>query len=202
MPGSPLLVILAGPSGSGKSTLCDRLADAGLGFRRVVTTTTRPPREGEQHGVHYHFFTPAEFTARVAAGEFLEWAWVHGLPTENTERRYGTLKSSVMEPLAQGQDLVMSIDVQGVASIRSHAARDAALARALVTVFIKVDHERLMARMRLRGQDNEAEIARRMRTAEAELKAASRFDYVIESQSREDDFAALQGIVQRARARV
>lgn len=201
MAGSPLLVVLAGPSGSGKSTLCDRLVAADLGFRRVVTTTTRPPREGEVDGVHYHFFSSAEFTQRVKAGEFLEWAWVHGLPTEASERRYGTLKASVIEPLRAGQDLVMSIDVQGVASIRQSAKSDPLLQRSLVTVFIKVDHERLTARMRLRGQDNDEEIARRMKTAEAELREADRFDYVIESQTREDDFNALCEIVTRARAR-
>ncbi len=192
-------MILAGPSGSGKSTLCDRLVGANLGFKRVVTTTTRPPREGETDGVHYHFFTPAEFTQKVASGEFLEWAWVHALPNERTERRYGTLKASVLGPLASGQDLVMSIDVQGVATFRAAAREDPRLDRALVTVFIRVDHERLMARMRLRGQDNEDEIARRMRTAEAELKEASRFDHVIESQTREHDFGELVRIVQKAR---
>src|SRR5580704_10023981 len=98
---APVLLILAGPSGSGKSTLCDRLVRADLGFSRVVTTTTRAPREGEVAGIHYIFFTPAEFEARIAAGEFFEWAWVHG------QKRYGTLSASVLEPLALGRDLVM-----------------------------------------------------------------------------------------------
>src|ERR1019366_5621595 len=84
-PRDPVLLVLAGPAGSGKSTLCDRLVAADIGFARVVTSTTRAPRAGEVNDVHYHFFTPAEFDARIAAGEFLEWAWVHG------ERRYGTL---------------------------------------------------------------------------------------------------------------
>ena len=82
---TPILLVLAGPAGSGKSTLCERLVESGSGFSRVITTTTRNPRPGETNGVDYHFLTPAEFDARIAAGEFLEWAWVHG------ERRYGTL---------------------------------------------------------------------------------------------------------------
>ncbi|HZZ59375.1 MAG TPA: guanylate kinase [Opitutaceae bacterium] len=200
MAGSPLLVVLAGPSGSGKSTLCDRLVDANVGFKRVVTTTTRPPRDGETDGIHYHFFTPEEFTRRAAAGEFLEWAWVHGLPTEASERRYGTLRTSVLEPLRAGQDLVMSIDVQGVANFRRAARTDRLLASALLTVFIRVDHERLLARMRSRGKDNDAEIARRMKTAEAELRAADTFDHVIESRTRDDDFAALQEIIRLRRS--
>jgi guanylate kinase len=194
MAATPLLLILAGPAGSGKSTLCDRLVSAGLGFNRVVTTTTRAPREGEVNGVHYHFFTPEEFTAREAAGEFLEWAWVHG-----RERRYGTLKTSVIEPLERGQDLVISVDVQGVESFRRAKAAIPLLDRAMTTIFIVVDHERLLARMRKRGQDNEAEIARRMSTAQAELREAPKFDYLIKSRTRNEDFAALLSILDRAR---
>jgi guanylate kinase len=161
----------------------------------VVTTTTRPPRDGEVNGIHYHFFTPEEFDARLAAGEFLEWAWVHG------KRRYGTLRRSVLEPLSQGCNLVMSVDVQGVESFRREAARNERLRRAMITVFILVDYERLLARMRLRGQDNEAEIARRMATAEAELREAGKFDYTIVSRSRDEDFAALLAILEQARER-
>lgn len=199
---APLLLILAGPAGSGKSTLCDRLVAAELGFARVITTTTRAPREGEVNGVHYHFFRPEEFEARALRGEFLEWAWVHSDKAEprDPHRRYGTLKASVLEPLAAGQDLVMSIDVQGVANIRAAAAGDALLRSALETVFIRVDHERLLARMRLRGQDDEREIARRMATAEAELAQAGAFDHLIESRTREEDFAELLRIVTAARA--
>ena len=189
----PVLLVLAGPAGSGKSTLCDRLVAANLGFTRVVTSTTRAPRAGEVNGVHYHFFTPAEFDARVAAGEFLEWAWVHG------DRRYGTLAASVLGPLLLGRDLVMSVDVQGVESLRAIAAKNPFLKRAMTTIFIVVDHERLLARMRERGKDDEAEIARRMETAEAELREASKFDYVIESRTREEDFAALRAILKKAR---
>lgn len=191
---APTLLVLAGPAGSGKSTLCDRLVAAGLGFSRVVTSTTRAPREGEVAGVHYHFFAPGEFDAKLAAGEFLEWAWVHG------ERRYGTLASSVLGPLLQGGNLVMSVDVQGVESLRRIAAKNPFLKRAMTTVFIKVDYVRLLSRMRERGKDDEAEIARRMATAEAELREAPKFDFVIESRTRDEDFAALLAILRKTRA--
>jgi guanylate kinase len=189
----PVLLVLAGPAGSGKSTLCDRLVASDMGFTRVVTTTTRSPRAGEANGIHYHFFTPKEFDAKVAAGAFLEWAWVHG------ERRYGTLSSSVLGPLLLGKNLVMSVDVQGVESLRKIAAKNPFLARAMTSVFINVDHERLMARMRERGKDDEAEIARRMETAEAELREAQKFDFIIESQTRDEDFAALRDILKKIR---
>lgn len=192
---APVLLVLAGPAGSGKSTLCDRLVDAGLGFSRVITTTTRQPRPGEVNGVHYHFFTPAAFDAKVAAGEFLEWAWVHG------ERRYGTLAASVHGPLAAGHDLVMSVDVQGVESFRKAAAANPALRRAMTTIFIVVDHARLLARMTDRGHDDQAEIARRMSTAEKELREAPKFDHIIESRTRDEDFASLLAILEKARAK-
>ncbi len=194
-PAVPVLLVIAGPAGSGKSTLCDRLVLEEPGFARVVTTTTRSPRTGEVNGVHYHFFTPEEFDRKVAAGEFLEWAWVHG------QRRYGTLKSSVLEPLAQGQNLVLSVDVQGVESFRAAARENPLLAQRMTTIFIVVDHERLVARMRGRAQDNEAEIAGRMKTAERELREAHKFDFIIESKTRDEDFAALRDILAKARER-
>src|SRR3954471_4968243 len=92
--GAPVLIVIAGPAGSGKSTLCDRLVQERPEFARVVTTTTRSPRLGEINGVHYHFFAPAEFRRRVALGDFLEWAQVHG---DRDDRLYGTLKSSVLD---------------------------------------------------------------------------------------------------------
>ena len=194
----PVLLVIAGPAGSGKSTLCDRLVLEDPTFARVVTTTTRAPREGEINGVHYHFFTPEEFESKVAGGEFLEWAQVHG---HNRRRLYGTLKSSVLDPLARGQSLVLSVDVQGVHSFRCAALEIPLLGRRMTTVFIVVDHDRLVARMRARATEGEAEIAGRMKTAERELREASKFDFIIESRTRDEDFAALRAIVAQARAR-
>jgi guanylate kinase len=194
----PVLLVIAGPAGSGKSTLCDRLVHERADFSRVVTTTTRPPRDGEINGVHYHFFSPAEFRRKIQNGEFLEWAQVHG---DHEDRLYGTLKSSVLDPLARGQNLVMSIDVQGVDSLRKVACDDVRLRRAMTTIFIVVDRERLIARMRARAKDHEEEIERRMATAEAELREAKKFDFTIESHTREDDFAALLAILAKAQER-
>jgi guanylate kinase len=197
-PFPPVLLVIAGPAGSGKSTLCDRLVREYPEFSRVVTTTTRAPRAGEIDGVHYHFFGPTEFRRKIAQGEFLEWAQVHG---DHEDRLYGTLKSSVFEPLARGQSLIMSIDVQGVDSLRRVARSDERLQRAMTTIFIIVDRERLISRMRERAMDHEDEIARRMATAEAELREAAKFDCVIHSHTRDADFAVLLDIVDKARTR-
>lgn len=191
----PVLLVLAGPAGSGKTTLCERMVAEVPGFSRVVTTTTRPPRPGEVNGVHYHFFSPEEFDAKVAAGAFLEWAWVH------QKNRYGTLASSVLDPLAQGRNLIINVDVQGVDNFRRAAAANPLLARHMGTVFIHVPLPVLRERMEARGQDSAAEIAHRLRTAEGELREADKFDFQIHSRSRDEDFAELQRIWHAVQAR-
>lgn len=189
-----VLLVLAGPAGSGKTTLCERLVAEVPGFSRVVTTTTREPRPGEINGVHYHFLSPAEFDARVAEDAFLEWAWVH------RKNRYGTLASSVLDPLAAGRSLVINVDVQGVNNFRRAAQANPLLARHLGTVFIDVPIATLRARLDGRGE-SAAEIERRMVTAEAELAERAKFDYVIESRSRDEDFARLREICATVRVR-
>lgn len=188
-----VLLVLAGPAGSGKTTLCERMVAEVPGFTRVITSTTRDPRPGEVNGVHYHFFSPAEFDAKVAAGEFLEWAWVH------KKNRYGTLASSVLDPLAAGRSLVMNVDVQGVDNFRRAAAANPALARHFTDIFIDVPIPELRQRLGGRGE-SEAEIAHRMQTAEVELREKHRFSHVIVSRDREADFAALLAIFRQAQA--
>ncbi|MFT3869190.1 MAG: guanylate kinase [Nibricoccus sp.] len=193
---APVLLVLAGPAGSGKTTLCERMVAEVDGFSRVVTTTTRAPRPGEVDGVHYHFLSPAQFDAKVEAGEFLEWAWVH------QKNRYGTLASSVLEPLAEGRSLVINVDVQGVENFRMAARANPLLARHMATVFINVPLDELRKRMETRGQDSDEEIARRLGTAERELREIDRFDYVIASTTREGDFKALLTIWRKVQDRV
>jgi len=181
----PVLLIVAGPAGSGKTTLCERLVTAAPAFSKVVTATTRPPRANERNGVDYHFLTPEQFDAGVASGKFLEWAWVH------QNYRYGTPASSVLEPLSMGRSLTINIDVQGVESFRRAATTEPLLARHMATIFIEVPLDELRRRMLLRGQDSEEEIERRLRTAERELREAPKFDFRIQSTTRERDFHAL-----------
>lgn len=187
-PGRPVLLVLAGPAGSGKTTLCERLVAEVPGFERVVTATTREPRPGEVDGRHYHFLSADVFDSRVAAGEFLEWAWVH------RRHRYGTPASSVLGPLAAGRSLIINVDVQGVDGFRRAAAANPLLSRCMGTVFIQVPIPVLRERMAARGTDSAAEIERRMQTAEAELREAGKFDFLIPSASRDDDFRALLDI--------
>jgi len=191
---APVLLVLAGPAGSGKTTLCERMVAEVPGFSRVITTTTRDPRPGEVDGVDYHFLTPDEFDRRLDEDAFLEWAWVH------RRNRYGTLASSVLEPLTRGESLIVNVDVQGVDGYRRSAARHPLLARHLATVFIDVPLAELRDRLVGRGE-SPAEIEQRMVTAERELLEKPKFDHVITSATKEADFAALQDIWRRTRSR-
>jgi guanylate kinase len=191
-----VLLVLAGPAGAGKTTLCDRFVAETPGFSRVVTATTRSPRPGEVNDVHYHFLTPAQFDARLAAGEFLEWAYVHG------SHRYGTLASSVLGPLAAERSLIVNLDVQGVDHFRRAAETNPLLRHHLATVFISVPTSELRARLTGRGKDSEEEITRRLRTAEVELREADKFEYRIISRSRDEDFAALIDIWRQAQRKI
>lgn len=184
-PAQTALLILAGPAGVGKSTLCDRLVREVPGFERVVTATTRPPRPNEVNGRDYHFLSEPEFDAKLAAGDFLEWAWVH------RKFRYGTLKSAVLDRLPQAS-LVMNIDVQGVRSVRAAAKNLPLLQSRLVTIFVAPDSlEVLRERLQGRGAVSAEELERRLQSAELELAERNSYDYVIHSKTKEQDFLAL-----------
>ena len=180
------LLILAGPAGVGKSTLCDRLVQEVPGFERVVTATTRPHRPNEIDGRDYHFLSEAQFDAKLAAGDFLEWAWVH------QRYRYGTLKSAVLVRLPY-TSLIMNIDVQGVRNIRTAAQAVPLLKGKVVTMFVAPDSlEVLRERMLGRGAMSDAELQRRMQSAEIEMAERNSFDYIIHSKTKEQDFLALR----------
>ncbi len=191
-----VLLILAGPAGVGKSTLCDRLVREVPGFERVITATTRPPRPNEVDGRDYHFLTEEEFDARLAAGDFLEWAWVH------RKYRYGTPKSTVLERLNH-TCLVMNIDVQGVRSIRAAAETTPELKGHLVTMFVSPDSmDVLRERLLGRGPVSEEELARRLQSAEFEMADRSSYDFVIHSKTKEQDFRALLEFWEQAKRKL
>lgn len=189
------LIIVSGPAGSGKTTLCDRMLTDMPQIERVVTSTTRKPREGEVDKVHYYFFDHDSFKAKIDAGEFYEYAHVHN-------NLYGTLKSEVQGKLAAGIDLLLNIDVQGAAQMRDTSQNDPLLKGNVVTVFIMPPStEELEARLRGRATDAEDEVQRRMKVAIEEMQQSKHYDHTILSGSRDEDFAALKTIYQQAKAR-
>lgn len=187
---SNLLIIVSAPSGGGKTTLCQALLDANpQTVVRAITCTTRAPRTGEKDGVDYYFLDAADFLKRVQAGNFLEHATVHG-------NSYGTLKSEVLNKLRQGKDVLLNIDVQGAATIRSKADGDDDIRKALVTVFLAPPSlATLEERLKKRDSDSAANIQKRLSVARHEIGQWKNFDYLIISSTVEEDLAKLNGII-------
>ena len=190
---TPLVVVISAPSGAGKTTLCDNVRAALPSVSRAVTCTTRSPRDGELDGVDYHFLAEDEFLDRVEGGEFLENAVVHG-------NHYGVLKSELRAKLAEGNDVLLNIDVQGAATIREAAADDPVLSESLVTVFLcPASLGDLEQRLRGRGTDSDEVITKRLAIARDEIAQAGKFDHTLTSQTREADLGQMLGIIERVR---
>lgn len=190
---SGILYLVSGPSGSGKSTLCRRLAAEGEA-EFSVSCTTRQPRFGETHGREYYFLSTEEFQAKVAAGEFLEHALVHG-------NHYGTLRSEVIGRLAGGTDVVMDIDVQGAAQVR--ACDDESIRAALVDLFVMPpDEDELAARLRGRGTDSDEVIALRLCNAIDEMRHWPEYRFRLLSGTPEEDYARFKSLLFGERMRV
>lgn len=145
-------------------------------------------------GRDYHFLDRDAFEARIAAGDFIEHAEVHG-------NYYGTLRSEVVDRLAAGTDVVMDIDVQGAAQVR--AIEDAAIRRALVDLFVMPpDEAELEARLRGRGTDSEDVIQLRLRNAIEEMSHWSHYTYQLVSADREDDYLRFKSLLVAERMRI
>jgi guanylate kinase len=192
---NPLLIVICAPSGGGKTTLCNQLLAARANITRAITCTTRPPRPGEREGVDYYFMDAASFLKRVQAGNFLEHATVYG-------NSYGTLKSEVLSKLRQGKDVVLSVDVQGAATIRAAAESDPELKRALITVFLAPPSmDILERRLKKRGQDSPQEIQRRLTVARNEISQWKHFDYVMISTTVAEDRRLMEAIIEAEKMR-
>ena len=187
---SPLLVLISAPSGGGKTTLCQQLLKTRPQMNRAVTCTTRPPRPGERHEIDYYFLDAGSFLKRVQAGHFLEHATVFG-------HSYGTLKSEVLSKLRQGKDVLLNVDVQGAATIRLRAEEDPELKRALVSVFLTPPSlETLEQRLRKRGTDSPAAIAKRLSVARQEVAQWKNFDYLIISTTIDEDLRRMVALIE------
>jgi guanylate kinase len=188
------LIVLSGPSGAGKTTVYRAVLERHPEVRFSVSCTTRSPRPGERDGVDYHFLSVPEVQARIAAGEFLEHAEVHG-------NLYGTLRAEVEGPIRNGVDVLLDIDVQGARQV-SQVTRGTPLAAALVSVFCAPpSFAVLQRRLEARGTDSPAVIAARLQRARTELTAWREYDWVIVNDRLEDAVAQLDAIVVAARCR-
>jgi len=181
------ILILSGPSGAGKSTIIQR-AEPQIGdFYFSISTTTRPPREGERHGVDYYFTDKESFERDIAAGEFLEYAQVHG-------NYYGTSLKPVREALEEGKLVIFDIDVQG-----HRLAREKMVDRITSAFITPPTLAELERRLKERSTDDEAAIQRRLLNARGEILALEEYDYLIVNDDLERATEAFVALARTAR---
>jgi guanylate kinase len=185
-----LCLVLCAASGAGKSSVSRALLDSEAELALSVSATTRAPRPGEQVGYHYFFRSVAQFQAMVAAGEMLEHAEVFG-------RFYGTPRAPVETALAQGRDVLFDIDWQGHLLLRAALPGDVVCIHLLPPSLAELER-----RLAARGQDDTAEIARRMAGARSEIAHWTDADHVLVNRDFAATVAAVRAILQASRSAV
>jgi guanylate kinase len=182
------LFMVAAPSGAGKSTLVNALLAQEPAIKLSISTTTRAPRPGEQHGREYFFTTAADFLQRADQGEFLEWAEVHG-------NYYGTSRIFVEEQMKAGTDILLEIDWQGARQVKKQFPQAAGI------FILPPSIAALEERLHKRGQDEPHVITRRLLAAGGEIAHAPEFEYVIINEEFPVALSELSAIVRSARCR-
>jgi len=184
-----ILLVISAPSGAGKTSVCQRLIDIFPTLRHSVSYTTRPRRDGEVDGRDYHFVDAETFRRMVAAGQFAEWAQVHG-------NAYGTSLATLNEARDLGLDLLLDIDVQGANQLRRRVDG------AVFVFLLPPDLQELERRLNLRGQDAAEVIEQRLRNAREEIAAAGLYDYWVVNRDLEQAVQEVAAIVRAESCRV
>lgn len=174
-----ILIVISGPSGVGKTTICERLLEDPA-IRRVITCTTRPPRPQERQDVDYHFLDRAEFEHRIESGLFAEYAEVYG-------HLYGTPLDEIEEGIKKGWRMILNIDVQGARQLR-----DSGIDGMLTFFIAPPDFATLERRLRGRGNDSPAQVARRLEAARRELEELDEYDHVVVNQDLDETVAEIR----------
>ena len=168
-----IALIVSGPSGSGKSSISREVMKRHPEVAFSISCTTRPPRSGERNGVDYHFLSLEEFRKKIEAGEFIEYAQVHG-------NFYGTLKSEVEKRVTQGIDVILDIDVQGAAKVHELCRESEIFRDAAEFVFVAPpSHAELERRLHGRGTDAEEVILKRLENSKLEISHWREYSYLL-----------------------
>jgi guanylate kinase len=167
------IFFFSGPSGVGKGTLINHLRETQPTWVFPPSCTTRAPRPGEVDGETYFFITPEEFEAKIAVGDFLEYAHVHG------ETYYGTLREKILDPVRHGKTVIREFDVQGFTQARERLNRED-----FVSIFLRPaeDLDTLVRRIKERAPIAEEELSKRVASMQKELALADIYDYQIFSE--------------------
>jgi guanylate kinase len=179
----PKLIVFSAPSGAGKSSLIKNIIEKSTGdIELSISATTRPPRDGEEHGRDYFFISDEEFNELRRSDSFIEHANVHGY-------QYGTLKSFVDEKIQNGISIILDIDVQGFNLIRN------AIEHNLSIFIIPPSIKELRKRLTSRGLDSSDVIEKRLLNAKTELKYAEQYDYIVLNDLFENTLSELVSII-------
>ncbi|QWD88535.1 guanylate kinase [Polynucleobacter sp. MWH-CaK5] len=184
--GSMLMVVA--PSGAGKSSLVNALLKQDKDIGLSVSFTTRAPRPGEVNGREYNFLSEAEFLERKAAGDFLEWAKVHG-------NYYGTSKSWIESQMKNGRDVILEIDWQGARQVQ------AIIPEAIWIFILPPSIQALEDRLKHRAQDDDETIQKRVAAAKEELTHVAEANYLVINDDFETALAELNHVVLASRLR-
>lgn len=191
-----ILFCIVGPAGSGKTTFAQKLLAEFKELSKSISVTSRKPREGEVHGVNYHFVTREDFQKKIAAGEFFEWEETHG-------NLYGTLKKNLDDAIRSGSDLLLDIDIRGALNFKSTYPENTA-----IIFLIPPSAEELKKRMQNRGSIGAEELQKRLETAKAEYSlyladraGARQISYIVLNDSLDLSYQTIRGILIAERAR-
>ena len=180
------LFIISAPSGAGKTSLVHALLNLNPHIDLSISYTTRDPRSGEQNGKDYYFVSREDFLAMANRGEFLESAEVYG-------NLYGTSQIWISQEIAKGRDVLLEIDWQGAAQVRR-------LFPDCISVFILPPSiAALETRLKGRGKDNDAVIAKRLAAAREDIAHVAEFDYVIINDNLNNALRELDAVVLSAK---
>ncbi|MDD5119232.1 MAG: guanylate kinase [Sulfuricurvum sp.] len=187
---SGAILVLSGPSGAGKSSLVAKIIDQIGPTYFSISTTTRPMREGEVDGIHYHFVSVEEFKREIEEEMFLEYAVVHG-------NYYGTSLGAVKNALKEGKLVIFDIDVQG------HDAVQNRLSDITTSVFITTPTlEELKRRLHSRSTDSEEVIHKRIEMAKREVQRISEYDFLVVNDNLDEAADVLISIAKAARMKI